>query len=118
MAKNSKRRDCPAVGREISSAECGQNRQSRYACPVDCPHSSFAPENYDQFLELEERLNMRAFERLFLDEVVGKSAKKAFERAMAKGDIGEGLPIFERWLFAERNEGGASVAERWRDEGI
>ncbi|MFT4586276.1 MAG: hypothetical protein ACI9VS_000779 [Candidatus Binatia bacterium] len=118
MAKNSKRRDCPAAGREISSAECGQNRQSRYACPADCPHSPFAPENYDQFLELEEGLNTKAFVRLFSDEAVGKSAKKAFERGMRKGDIGEGLPIFERWLFAERIDGGASVAERWRDEGF
>jgi len=59
----------------------------------------------------------KAFDRLFSDKEFGKAAKREFERAMAKGDAGEGLPIFERWLFAERNEAGASVAERWREEG-
>lgn len=118
MAKSSKRRHCPAVGREISSAECGQNRESKYACPADCPHSPFAPENYDQFLDLEERVNTKAFERLFADEEIGKAARKAFERSMAKGDAVHRLPIFERWLLAERMEGGVSVAERWRDEGF
>ena len=41
MGEAKKRRHCPAIGREISAADCGENRQSRHACPESCEHNPF-----------------------------------------------------------------------------
>jgi len=64
MSKSSKFRLCPALGRDISPADCGEQRQSRLACPADCPHNPFAPANYSQLLEIEDRLDTKSLERL------------------------------------------------------
>jgi hypothetical protein len=67
MSKVAKRRFCPAVQREISSAECGENRGSRYACPPECSFSPVAPANYIQLLELEETVDREALDWLARD---------------------------------------------------
>ena len=49
MSKASKRlRDCPALGRAITPAECGAGRGSAYQCPVECPFFPFTPANYEK----------------------------------------------------------------------
>lgn len=67
MSKAGKRRFCPAVQREISPAECGDNRGSRYACPAECAFNPFAPANYTDFLELEKNVDGKATEWLARD---------------------------------------------------
>src|SRR5262245_17517859 len=57
MSKANKRRLCPAIQREISSSECGENRNSQYRCPPSCSFNPLAPENYAQVLEAEGRLD-------------------------------------------------------------
>ena len=52
MSKATQQRFCPAVQREISTAECGENRQSKYACPANCEFNHFAPMNFDMYFEL------------------------------------------------------------------
>jgi hypothetical protein len=64
MSKSSKLRPCPALGRDISPADCGEPRQSRLACPADCPHNPFGPAHYSQLLEIEDRLDTKSLERL------------------------------------------------------
>ena len=51
MGQSKKRRSCPVAGRDISSAECGENRHSRYACPAACPFNPFAVTQYTALLE-------------------------------------------------------------------
>lgn len=57
MGKATKIRNCPAVGREIAAVECGRNRGVVYNCPAECPYCPWSPENYDDFLDIEERVD-------------------------------------------------------------
>jgi hypothetical protein len=66
MGEAKKRRLCPAVAREITPAECGENRHSRYACPESCTHNPFAVAAYSELLEIEDRLDLTAMKRLAL----------------------------------------------------
>lgn len=64
MGKANKRRACPEAGREISSAECGESRQSGYACPPECVHNPFGAVNYTRLLEIEDELERKPVLRL------------------------------------------------------
>ena len=64
MSKKAKNRQCPAVGRDLSATECGENRVSRYACPADCSHNPFAPQNYSQLLTIEGKVDRKCMARL------------------------------------------------------
>jgi hypothetical protein len=112
MGKASKLRACPAVGRDISSAECGASRISLYTCPADCPHLPFAPANYTQLLEIEERLDRRAMDFL----IAGSTDKPAMERALEAARYQanpHALHAFYEWnLFFARGTDGRSAAER------
>ncbi len=56
-AKRKNQRECPALHRTISAAECGQGRNTTIPCPADCPHNPFAPANYrEQFGPMEARV--------------------------------------------------------------
>ncbi len=56
MGQASKRnRDCPAVGRAITSAECGATRNTLHPCPPECRFNPFSPSNYERFLEIENQ---------------------------------------------------------------
>jgi hypothetical protein len=62
MTKSAKKRFCPVMQRDLSSAECGDNRVSRYACPAECTFNPYAPANYDMALALDDVLNKKATE--------------------------------------------------------
>ena len=49
-------RECPALGKIISSQECGSGRGSRYACTAECPHNPFTPANYGMHAGVETAL--------------------------------------------------------------
>ena len=66
MSKANKHRLCPALDREISRSDCGENRHGRYACPATCPHNPFAPENYTALLTIEDALDQRTMRWMFL----------------------------------------------------
>ena len=56
-AKRKNQRACPALGKNITAAECGEGRNSKIDCPADCPHNPCAPENYvEQFGPLETKV--------------------------------------------------------------
>ncbi len=56
-------RACPVLGRDITSAECGEGRGSVNACPAECPFFPFTPANYDQHGEIESRLISKTYDR-------------------------------------------------------
>jgi hypothetical protein len=112
MSKASKKRACLAVGREISPADCGENRVSRQACPADCVHLPFAPANYSQLLEIEEKLDHQC-----MDFLLGSSPDRAaMERALqqARHDPSpHALHAFYEWnLFFQYGADGRTCAER------
>src|ERR1035438_8235763 len=117
MSKSSKKRLCPALGRPISPADCGEQRQSRLACPANCPHNPFGPANYSQLLEIEDRLDTKTMERL---------VALAPDRAAMQNDIAtakrRGLHAthaFYVWnLFFGSDADQTTFAGRWEKTGL
>jgi hypothetical protein len=81
MSKSAKRRMCPAAGHEISSAECGDGRGSRFACPADCGFSPLASANYSQLLELEAELDQLSLTRLDEESADRPALAREMQRA-------------------------------------
>ncbi|MEO6244091.1 MAG: hypothetical protein ABIQ12_01540 [Opitutaceae bacterium] len=118
MGKANKRRACPAVGREISSAECGENRHSAYACPAECPHNPFAREHYSRLLELEHELDGKTVGWLLREAPDQGVLEREIQRAMA-AKSGHATHAFFSWrLFFARDAAGATCAERWERAGF
>jgi hypothetical protein len=118
MAKLAKQRQCPAVGREIPSAECGENRASRYACPAECPYNPFAPANYNAFLEVERRADDKALGWLKRNAPDPVALERGVERGLQSRSITE-LNAFLAWqMYFQRDREGRTVAERWVAQGL
>ncbi|MHB8519895.1 MAG: hypothetical protein ACYDH9_03965 [Limisphaerales bacterium] len=118
MSKAAKRRTCPAAGREISAAECGENRGSQYACPADCPHNPFAPASYDALLEIDDTLNAKTVDWLLADAPDPEAMKRVIQQA-TRGRFGHELHACIAWhLFFKRDAAGLTCAERWRRAGF
>jgi len=118
MSKVAKRRLCPAVAREISSAECGENRGSRYACPAECSFSPFAPANYSQLLELEEIVDGEALAWLARDTADRAALDREVQRAIgAKSHQALHALLVWRIHFA-RDAAGLTCAQRWERAGF
>lgn len=118
MGKTSKQRRCPALGREISSVDCGENRVSRYACPEDCPHNPFAAANYEQLLEIEDGLDKKTLKRMF-DEASDRPAlEQAFHGAL-QAKSAHAAHAFTVWrLFFKQDADGLTCARRWERAGL
>ena len=115
MGEAKKRRLCPAVGREITSAECGENRHSRYACPESCEHNPFRLSAYSQLLEIEDRLDLTTVKRLAAEDNVAREAILAAVRS--NPDLG--LHAVSAWqVFFRRDASGRTFAERWEQAGF
>ena len=118
MSKLANRRLCPAVQREITSAECGENRGSRYACPANCSFSPLASANYSQLLALEQPLDNQCLQRLDEDADDPIALKLAIRRAMAR-NLPHELHSLIAWLFLyERDAEGHTCAQRWERDGF
>jgi len=113
MGQAKKLRNCPAVGRDITSAECGENRHGRYACPEGCPFNPFASVNYRALLELEDALDDILIERLGAADPAVQDRLRAAHRA--KG--AHGLHAATVWeVFFQHDAQGRTLAERWVEE--
>ena len=118
MSKSGKRRMCPAAGREISSAECGEGRGSRFTCPAHCGFSPLAPANYSQLLELEEELDRLSLARLDEDsadrpELAGEMRRTTRSRSPHALHA----QIVWRFLF-QTDANGRTCAQRWEQAGF
>ena len=117
MSKASKLRPCPALGRDISPGDCGEQRQSRLACPENCPYNPFAPDNYSQLLEIEDRLDRKT---------LGEFAALAPDRASLERDFARAerqsihaTHAFFAWnLFFATDAEHTTFAQRWERSGL
>lgn len=117
MSKSSKWRACPALGRDISSAECGEQRQSRLRCPDDCVNNLFNPANYSRLLEIEDQLDAKTFERMRVTTPDPDSMHKKFSQVERQGDVA--LHAFFSWhYFFEKDSQGRTFGQRWEQDGL
>jgi hypothetical protein len=115
-SKASKQRPCPALGHNITAAECGAQRQSRIACPADCPHNPFGPANYSQLLELEEAFDIKCMDRLFALAPDRSALQRELARATRQHP--HALHVFYVWhLFFAGNSEADTFARRWEQTG-
>jgi hypothetical protein len=118
MSKGSKHRPCPALGREIPRSECGENRQSHYACPAACAYNPFALENYSALLATEDELDRRTLGWLYNEVPYGAQLKRGLDRAINSGSL-HAPHAFATWnLFFRRDERGLTCAQRWAQAGF
>ena len=113
MAKQSKHRMCLAVGHDITSAECGENRNSRYTCPDDCAFNPLASANYLSYLEQETRM----YEQCMLWLKSHAENQADFRSCMQKvlecenpANVSIGLV---HQMFIKREASGQTAADRW-----
>jgi hypothetical protein len=117
MSKASKLRPCPALGRDISPADCGEQRQSRLACPENCAHNPFAPASYSQLLEIEDRLDRKTMERLAAVAPDHESLHRDIDRAERQGP--HAMHAFFAWnLFFATGADQTTFAKRWEQSGL
>lgn len=106
------------MGREISSAECGENRISRYPCPGTCPFNPFIASNYGALLEAEGALDRLTLERLKQDPVSGPAYQATVRDAVRQSPL-HGMHAAASWhLFFERDAAGRTFAGRWERDGF
>jgi hypothetical protein len=106
------------VGREIPSAECGENRVSRYPCPADCPFNPFSPANYLQYLEFERAVDEKAIQRLAEGDLDVGRINRAMEKAR-KSDSGHAEFSVLAWeLHLKRDKSGLTFLDRWEETGF
>ncbi len=118
MGKSNKRRACPAAGREISSAECGESRQSGYACPPECVHNPFAAVNYTRLLEIEDVLDRKLVLRLRGETPDAGPIDRGLREAIASKS-GHAQHAFFSWqFFFARDGAGLTCVERWERAGF
>jgi len=112
MSKASKQRPCPALGHGISSAECGEKRQSQIPCPADCPFNPFSPAHYDQLLELEKRIDERTMQQLQAQPPDPATFRLKLSRAQYSGMLA--LQTFYFWhLYYALGPDGLTFTRRW-----
>ena len=116
MSKVSKRRNCPALQREITSQECGEHRNSKVQCTSDCSFNLFAPANYSQLLEAEGRIDQVAFEILTAEPVHAAAVRQRIEKAGFEPYAVNSAVLKE--LFFVRDSSGATFGQRWEKTGF
>lgn len=117
MSKASRSRPCPALGHEITPADCGEQRQSRLICPADCPHNPFAPVNYSHLLEIEERLDRLTLEKLSAATPDRTALEREISKATRQGP--DAIHAFFVWqIFFAQDARQATLAGRWEKSGL
>jgi hypothetical protein len=115
MGEAKKLRRCPAVSREITAADCGENRLSRWACPETCSHNPFAVTAYSALLEIENRLDLTTVKRLAAEDLKARDAIIAASRAKSV----HAMNAVSVWhLFFKRGGNDRTFAERWEGVGF
>ena len=113
-------RNCPALGRTITSAECGAGRGSAHACPAECPHFPFTPANYDQHGEIEQRLIRKTYARAAA--TMTDAERTRMLRVLDETEGGDDQMLVNHARFArmyhwDRDAEGRTFGERWLADG-
>jgi len=109
---NKKQRQCPAVGRGIGAAECGENRVSHYRCPADCPYNPWAPDAYDQEMAIETAFFDRLRRYAAVEPMAGIDVASPSEAMIVMQDR-----HLRHW-FIERDAHGRTLMDRWEQAGF
>ncbi len=117
MAKASKCRHCPALGREITPADCGEDRNRRVVCPAACEFIPFNPANYAQLLGIEDRLDHKTMDRLAEERSERMAFAGEFRAALDRASPHAGHAFVVRTVFFERDAAGLTCAQRWEKSG-
>ncbi len=119
MSKVSKLRACPAAGREMTPAECGEGRGSRFACPPECGFNPFSPANYDELLRLEEKVDELALQWLERHSPDRAALERDLWQASSPGASLHALHATIVWrIYFEKDAGGMTCAQRWEEAGF
>lgn len=114
----SKRRSCPALGREITAPDCGARRNSELSCPASCSFNPLNPANYDQMMEIDLRLNhwtmqmiKRNPQRVFwYESMLREYAAEALAELVELGHY--------RAIFYQKDASGLTAAQSWERQGF
>jgi hypothetical protein len=108
----------------ICSACCGSKRGTQLACPDGCPHFPFCAEGYDAWLRVDGQVMPKALQHV--RDACGKSHFQEIVESMRWGDGGKYgtgddntaiLAALHYALYVERDNGGRTLAERWKSGG-
>jgi hypothetical protein len=113
----SKRRFCPALEQEISPSECGEQRQSRLACPPTCEHNPFTQANYDQLLKIEDRVDDRSLKEWLARCPNSSEAGRNITAAQNQG-VTAAHAYFAWQFFFALDAAGSTFAQRWEQAGL
>ncbi|CAN5535056.1 hypothetical protein BH20VER3_BH20VER3_07740 [soil metagenome] len=105
------KRWCPAIAQQISSAECGQNRASRYDCPAECHFNPWSPANYERALEIDGGLEAKMFSALKA-ETRGDAEFQSDLRRIEGASLVRREQFFVETFYLERDAAGKTFAER------
>jgi hypothetical protein len=118
MSKTTKRRDCPALQKEITAADCGENRNSRYNCPAHCGFNPLAPAQYSQLLELERSVDLRLLEWERKEAADPNEFEKGFQKAL-NSPSGHAVHAYCAWhLMNKPGPDGLTCIQRWERAGF
>ena len=115
MGKIDKKRHCPALEKVIDSADCGANRNSSYACPVDCSYNPFNPDNYEQLLEIEDTVDNSLFKHGVSHPYFKRLLNKAYREN--EEDLFKLTGSFMHILYNETDDSGLTIRNHWEKDG-
>jgi hypothetical protein len=89
-----------------------------YACPAHCPHNPFAPANYAQLLQIEDRVAEMSLDRLFKDSSNRSAIEKRVQEARADRSP-HAINARMVWeLHFQPDAEGQSVMQAWESAGL
>jgi hypothetical protein len=118
VSKVSKSRACPAAGREIRSAECGENRNSAYRCPSNCTFNPLTPANYNQLLEIEQKVDNTVMELFAAEWQTRPWLMSKFNNAAQRNAVIEANALVNATVWFERDAAGQTPGGRFLEEGL
>ena len=118
MKQSSGKRPCPVTGQPITSAECGEHRHSRYACPEVCPYNPFSVANYDRMLELDDKSEAMLIEVLRSYPAEAERLASEIQRLESLEDSAMAGSLILSAFHFRPDSSGLSVIERWAKAGF
>lgn len=116
MGKVKKWRECPALGKNIRPAECGETRNTKVSCPISCAFNPLSPDNFDEFRKLDKKFNRWLFEKLRDHPQHGPAVEAEIRKLPKDAEMEDVDWIFMKKLFMETDEAGLTLAQKWQSD--
>jgi hypothetical protein len=116
-----KHRDCPALGRPITSAECGSQRGTKLDCPADCPHFPFGVAGLELWERVSAEWSIKAVallvSKLGRDRVPPLMKEQALPVEQDELRVEAAIhQVMMTTLFIERDGSGKALGDGWEDQ--